>query len=378
MKIGIDGRLFGGQTGIGRYTTSLVTALVHLPERKDDLILLGTNTKARPIDGVRFIGCESKHRIVWSNLHAPYCIRTQGIGVYHAVDNLGLPLFAPKGDARYVLTVHDLVPLRFPSSVSWKHRWYFRLALGRLAHLADAIMVDSEATRQDLLGMYPRLEPRIQVVYLGIDHKRFFPTIGESRGDEIRRKYQIHHGPYILFVGVLEPKKNLPNLLRAFRRLREIWREGRHYQLVLAGPRGWMIEDIFSVAQEASLQEWVVIPGAIEDEDLPALYCGAEVFVFPSIYEGFGLPPLEAMACGVPVITSNTSSLPELVGDAAITVAPYDVEGLAAAMRRVLEDMALREGMRQKGIERVKSFSWEKTARQTLKIYEEVWVEGGG
>jgi len=376
MKIGIDGRLFGGQTGIGRYTTSLVTALVHLPEWKDDLILLGTNTKACPIDGVRFIGFESKHRIVWSNLHAPYCIRTQGIEVYHAVDNLGLPLFVPKGDARYVLTVHDLVPLRFPSSVSWKHRWYFRVALGHLVQLADVIIVDSEATKKDLLGVYPSLKPRIEVIYLGVDHKRFFPAAGWRRGDELRRKYQIRDEPYILFVGVLEPKKNLPSLLRAFGRLRGTWKDGRDYQLILAGPKGWMVEEILAVAEEMGFQGWVSIPGAIEDEDLPALYCGAEVFVFPSIYEGFGLPPLEAMACGVPVITSDTSSLPEVVGDAAITVAPADVEGLAAAMRRVLEDQTLREDMRQKGLKRVQSFSWEKTARQTLKVYEEVWAGG--
>lgn len=374
MKIGIDGRLYGGHTGIGRYTTSLVTALVRLPEWKDDLILLGTNARACLIDGVRFMGFESKHRIVWSNLHAPYCIRTRGIEVYHAVDNLGLPILFPKGDARYVLTVHDLVPLRFPASVSWKHRWYFRIALGHLVQLADVIIVDSEATKKDLLDVYPGLKSSIEVIYLGIDHTRFFQAAGGRLGDELRRKYQIRDEPYILFVGVLEPKKNLPNLLRAFERLRRTWKNGRDHQLVLAGPKGWMVEEIFSVAKEEGLQEWAIIPGAIEDEDLPALYCGAEVFVFPSIYEGFGLPPLEAMACGVPVITSDTSSLPEMVGDAAITVSPYDIEGLAAAMRRVLEDQTLREEMRQKGLQRVQYFSWEKTARQTLKVYEGVWA----
>ena len=178
----------------------------------------------------------------------------------------------------------------------------------------------------------------------------------------------------MLFVGNIEPRKNLTRLVEAYALLLR----RSHYRgpLILAGGQGWRNSEIFRCVEELELEKHVKFLGYVPDDVMPALMSGAEIFIYPSLYEGFGLPPLEAMACGTPVITSNVSSLPEVVGDAALMVDPHDVVALADAMHRVLTDRELREEMRRRGLERANEFSWEETARQTLRVYEEVHAKG--
>jgi glycosyltransferase involved in cell wall biosynthesis len=190
----------------------------------------------------------------------------------------------------------------------------------------------------------------------------------EGVRDRLRRRFGLNE-PYILYVGALTLRKNIARALEAFAEL-----NSSHPGLcfVLAGPSTWKKTPIASLLERLGITERVLLTGPLTDDDLPALYNGADLFVFPSLYEGFGLPPLEAMACGTPVVTSNASSLPEVVGDAAITVDPYDVDALSGAMRRVLTDPCLRDEMRQKGLARASGFTWERTARETVSVYRQV------
>jgi len=191
--------------------------------------------------------------------------------------------------------------------------------------------------------------------------------------EPILREYSVET-PYILYVGALESRKNLPRLLEAYTLLRQ-WSTG--WRLVIVGARKWKSSPIFETVQRLQLESHVTFTGYVADEHLPALYAGADLFAFPSLYEGFGLPVLEAMACGTPVVTSNSSSLPEVAGDAALLVDPYNVDEIAAAMRRILEDTNLAQELRMHGLARAAQFTWERTARETIEVYEKVLAEKG-
>ena len=210
-------------------------------------------------------------------------------------------------------------------------------------------------------------EDRVAVTLHGCE-ARFQPVADEASLRTVMAKYDLPPH-YVLALGNLEPRKNLTTLLQAFARLRQSAEVDPEIQLVLAGARGWLDKPIYRTVRSLGLENVVCFPGFIEDDDLPAVYHGAAVFVFPSLYEGFGLPVIEAMACGVPVISSNTSSMPEVAGGAAMLVDPLDADQMAAAIVRVLGDEGLRDGLRQQGIARARQFSWEAAARQTLDLY---------
>ena len=205
------------------------------------------------------------------------------------------------------------------------------------------------------------------MVYNG-KNERFKP-LNQKEVAEVKQKYNLDF-PFILFVGVLQPRKNIPTLIKAYYKLKK---EGIKDKLVITGGKGWQYKEIFETVERLNLQKEVIFTGHIPDDDLPKLYNAADLFAFPSLYEGFGIPPLEAMACGIPVITSNTGSLPEVVGDAGIMVDPYDIDGLAKAMYEVLNNEGLKEEMVKKGLERAKMFSWKKCAKEVLDVYEEAY-----
>jgi len=250
-----------------------------------------------------------------------------------------LPLVHPR---RSVVTIHDLGYYHEPDAHPPRQRAYLEWATRYNAQSAAHIIVDSEATKRDLVSILGISAEKIRVVYLGVD-ERFRPLRDPVQIAAAKATYGIA-SPYILYVGTLQPRKNLVRLVEAFGRVVRAVETGYEgaspyaggargkLSLVLAGGKGWWYEDIFRTVQEMELGSRVIFPGYVKDDDLPALYSGAELFVFPSLYEGFGLPILEAMACGAPVVCSNASSLPEVAGDAALTVAPDDVAGLAAAL----------------------------------------------
>jgi glycosyltransferase involved in cell wall biosynthesis len=266
-----------------------------------------------------------------------------------------------------VLSVHDLALMRFPELGGATLAGVVertRRAVGE----ARLILASSDATRRDLIELAAAPAERVRVVHLGCDAS-FHPLPVEAARAVVRQRYGVD-APYLLHLGTLEPRKNLARLVRAYARLRGELRDPP--SLVLAGERGWKCDDVFRLVDELNLRAQVRFTGRVDDADLPVLFNAAAVFVYPSLYEGFGLPPLEAMACGVPVVCSNVASLPEVVGDAALLVDPLDEEGLTAALRRVLEEPALRADLRQRGLERARRFSWQRCAEATLAAYADV------
>jgi glycosyltransferase involved in cell wall biosynthesis len=277
-----------------------------------------------------------------------------------------LPLFHPR---RSVATVHDLGFRYYPEAHRPADRRYLAWATAWNARRSTAVLADSQATRSDLVWEYGVSESKVHVVYLGRDES-LIPVTDPEALEKTRVRYGLGKR-YLLYVGTLQPRKNLGRMVEAFARLASAPLMV-DVQLVLAGRRGWLYEDLFSQVRRQGLQERILFPGYVDEADLAALYSGALGYVFPSLYEGFGMPVLEAQACGVPVMTSNNSSLPEVAGDAALLVDPTDVDAIADAILRLATDEALRARLVERGFENVKRFSWEKCARETLEVLESV------
>jgi len=275
------------------------------------------------------------------------------------------PLIIKPSD-RYVCTIHDLTPILYPQ---YHPRWrtiYSRIAIPRLIRCSDKIIADSLQTKRDLISCYHITEDKISVIYLGASKE--YKKMDDQTVDAIRRKYNLNN-PFILFIGNLEPRKNIPNLIRAFSRCRK---QNADLKLVIAGKKGWMFKEIFDTITELNLEKSVIYLDYVPHEDLPGLYNAAMIFVFVPFYEGFGLPVLEAMQCGTAVITSNTSSLPEIVGEKGIMVDPLDVVELAEKMTLFISDEHLRQENIRYNLSQCQQFSWEKCAQQTAEVYEEV------
>jgi len=374
LRIGIDAKVLMSRTsGIGRYAINLVRSLLMaLPERHhaiEIVLFTGPQTSRSVLE--TFSGpyhehfCAARSSLLRSLFSLPRGIVQQSVNVFHGLDHVGLPLFFKRG--AYVITVHDVIPLLFPQLFTVKHRCVVRAGFARVAKQADMVIVPSSAVQHDVQQQLRIDEDRVVVIPEGCE-PRFRPLTDPEPLHRVRTKYGLPP-LYMLCLSTLEPRKNIPTLLHAFARLRPTLHGEPALHLVVAGARGWREQAIFQTVKSLGLERAVCFPGFIDDEDLPALYGGALLFVFPSLYEGFGLPVLEAMGCGVPVIASNTSALPEVAGEAALLVDPGDVEGMAAAMAAVVDSASLREHLRQKGFVRAQSFSWETTARKTLDLY---------
>jgi glycosyltransferase involved in cell wall biosynthesis len=286
---------------------------------------------------------------------------TGAVDIFHSPDFVLPPLHR----ARTLVTVHDLSFIRYPECADVNLRAYLNKVVPRSVHRADLVLADSQNTKDDLVELLGVEANKIEVIYPGVE-ERFRPIEDQTVLEQVRRRYNLPPR-FILGLGTLQPRKNFATLVEAFADLRFAICDLR---LVIAGGKGWLYDEIFVAVERLGLEEQVVFPGFVADEDLPALYNLAELFVFPSLYEGFGMPPLEAMACGTPVVTSNASSLPEVVGEAGLIVEATDTRALAEAMKRVLEDNALREGMIAKGLEQARKFTWEKSVSKLLSLYE--------
>lgn len=285
-----------------------------------------------------------------------------GVDLFHATDHL-LPRLA---SVPSVFTLHDLTCRLMPAAHTPLNRWFHLLLLPHFLRQAAAVIAVSECTRRDAVRLYGLDEGKVHVVHEGVSPH--FRPAGAAEVAAVRRKYGLPER-YILHVGTIEPRKNLVTLLDAWAALR---REGAPQRLVIAGRRGWRCGAFFARLRELGVEEEVTLPGFVEETDLPALYSAADLFAFPSLYEGFGLPVLEAMACGVPVVCSCTSSLPEVAGEAALLLDPHDPAAWAGAMGRALADPALREGLRAAGLAHARRFTWQAAARRTQQVYRAV------
>jgi glycosyltransferase involved in cell wall biosynthesis len=307
-------------------------------------------------------------RVLWEQSGLPIELRRLGVDVYHGPGYV-VPLFKV---CPQITTVHDLTAYLYPETHEFFSSWYYRLLMPWSVKAADRVIAVSTSAKGDLMRLLGVPPEKICVIHHGKD-ERFTPHRDESRLTKVRRKYGITK-KMILFVGGIDLRKNPAGLVRAFAMLKSL--HGSH-MLVLTGGFGEHYESIRARLPEWGVEDHVLFPGYVPNEELADLYRLAEVFVYPSLYEGFGLPVLEAMACGVPVITSKVSAMPEIAGDAAILVEPNNIEDLAAAIERVLANTALRQGLVEKGLRRSQLFSWKKAACDTLDLYRKVAAHAG-
>ena len=360
------------RAGLGRYAHELVRALVaqgkheytafyhqrgqaHLDPPIDALLQRTTRLSVKP------------WRLVTMLAHfsgLPQDGMFPGADIFHATEHL-LPRLH---HIRSVFTLHDLIFRFDPGSHLPLNRIYLNLMMPRFLRAADVVISVSECSKRDAINLYGTPEEKIHVVPEGVD-ARFTPSDDPIRLAQVREKYKLPER-YVLFVSTIEPRKNLPVLFDALALRREQGLE--MWPLVVVGKLGWLYEPILNRITGLGLQDWIFQTGFVADEDLPVLYSAAALHVMPSRYEGFGLSVLEAMACGTPVVCSNTSSLPEVAGQAALLVPPDDIRGWAEAISRLWNDDLLRARLRERGLAQAAHFTWQNAARETLAIYEQV------
>lgn len=367
MRIGIDARLvYYSQAGIGQYIMRLVEAMAQLrPPDTEFLLLQSRKDKTQLVANHRFSRVS-----LWTPSH--HWLEQQALRVEVSplrLDLLHSPDFIPpfRRNCKSVITVHDLAFLLYPHFLTKEAARYYS-QIDQAVRSTDHIIAVSQATKQDTIKQLGVPANKITVIHEA-PHPIHRPLDKNTACQHVSKKFGLDAG-FILFVSTLEPRKNLPGLLHAYRLLRDNYK--RKELLVLAGSPGWLTEEVYAAVERLDLAEHVVFLGRVTTPDLLYLYNVARVLVHPSFYEGFGLPPLEAMTCGTPTIVSNVSSLPEVVGDAALMVDPHDVEELAVAMWRVLTDEDLRADLCTKGLKRAASFSWKRAAAETMEVYRKV------
>ena len=305
-------------------------------------------------------------RILWEQTALPPALKKSGADLLHA-----LAFVSPLANRLpTVLTIYDLSFVRFPQLFRPFNRWYLRTFSRISARRADAVIAISESTRRDVISAFGVNPNRVHTVYCGAD-EIFRPLPAETIA-AFRAEKNLP-ARFIFRLGTIEPRKNVEGVIRAYAAWRQ--RDPSAPLLVIGGGKGWYYRQVFRLVESLGLAEHIRFPGYIPQDELPLWYNAASVFVYPSHFEGFGLPVLEAMACGTPVVTSDVSSLPEVAGDAALLVSPSDTDGLSRAMARAFDDAALAQSLRERGLRRAGQFSWEKTARQTLEIYRAVLTE---
>jgi glycosyltransferase involved in cell wall biosynthesis len=357
--------------GIGRLTRELIAALGRRPdENQYRLFVAGAQRTQLPLaPAPRFAWCPTPITPVnlarlWYRLGLPLPVETftGGVDLYHATD-FTLPPTLP--GTRTLLTVHDLSFVRVPETASPRLKAYLDAVVPRSCRRADHILADSQATKDDLVELYQLPADKITVLLSGVD-ARFKPVADPQLRAAVREKYNLGQQPYIFAIGTVQPRKNYGRLIEALAHLRAL---GHDVTLVIAGGKGWLEDPIYQALDKLRLREQVRFIGFADDADLPTLYSEARCLAFPSLYEGFGLPILEAMACGTPVITSHVSSMPEAAGDAALLISPTDVDAITAALEQVVSDEHLRLSLIERGYTQAARFTWDTSAQQLQSVY---------
>lgn len=367
VRIGIDGTpLLGPRSGVGFYTGRLLAAMLACNSEWDYLLYSNRPLGALEpeLSGARqIISRLPSKRLVWMQFLLPAQIRRSQPDLCH-FPNAMAPIWQPKP---FILTIHDASLFLFSHYHPRTRLMSIRLTLPFLARRAAAIICVSHHARTELTRILNLDPERVHVVYEAAP-ATFQPVTDPHCLEGLRRKYRLPER-FLLHVGTLEPRKNLPRLIRA---LYEIRRRGCDIKLVLVGARGWQLDSFDEEIERLSLQDAVHFTGYVPSTDLPGLFSLATLFVFPSLYEGFGLPPIEAMACGTPVLTSNRGSLPEICGDAAYLVDPEDEQALADGLFALLSDADWRTELARCGLAHARTFSWERAASETVAVYREV------
>ena len=372
MRVAIDTRKVH-DFGIGTYIRNLLRQLARIDRETEYVLLcreqdLGIAAQLGP--NFRTIREPSPNYSLREQIHIPWVLRRERPDVYHAPHYV-LP---PAVFCRSVVTIHDCIHLMFPQYLPNRAAFaYARASMWAAVHRSDRILTVSAASKRDILRLFDVPPEKVVVVYNAID-EHFSTEPSPEHISRVRERYQLDH-QFVLYVGNIKPHKNLVRLIEAFSRLRQ---DHGDIKLLIIGDEISKLPALRRAVHSHKLHKHVRFLGYLKDDTLTVLYRLAAVFVFPSLYEGFGLPPLEAMASGTPVVTSNLSSLPEVTGDAAVLVDPYDVDSIEHGIRRVLDDPALADDLRRKGLQRAREFSWERSVEETLRVYRDVAGRGQG
>jgi glycosyltransferase involved in cell wall biosynthesis len=367
MRIGVDTRLMHYQpAGISRYTWHLLQALAELDNVDEFVVFQHRKHRTPLIQQANFrratLFAPVHHRLEQAMLTAE--LMRFRFDLLHSTDFIP-PLYSP---IKSVITVHDLAFLHYPHFLTTESAAYYG-QIDKAIVKATHIIVPSEYTRQDLIAQLGSPADKVTVIHEAAN-PIFKPLPFAETLHAVRNRYHLPER-FVLSVGTIEPRKNINGLLQAFAHLRDKYAPG-DVMLAIAGSKGWLYEETLELVKTLNLETQVRFLGRVPDEDLHQLYVAARCHVHPAHYEGFGLPPLEAMACGTPTIVSNISSLPEVVGDAALLVNPLDFEEIAVAMHRLLTDDDLHAELSKKGLQRACVFSWERAAHRTLDVYRKV------
>ncbi|NLM34313.1 MAG: glycosyltransferase family 4 protein [Clostridiales bacterium] len=371
MKIGIDGRAakwYRG-TGIGNYTYQLIKTinqldtfnnyLLFMPDKSSTDIEFNNNFAVRNIT-------DNNSNNFWDEVNIPNILHYNEVELYHVPQNgIGLPMDKP---CKMVITLHDIIPYKMPETVGPSYLKIFLEQIPKIIPQCDGIITVSNFSKEDIMREFDFPGEKIFVTHLAPED--IYKPKDKKISKELVKSYYGIEDDYILYIGGFSPRKNILGLIEAFSKLVDKYKN--NIKLVIAGKKGISYERYRNRAESLEILDKVIFPGFIPIEHLPYLYSAAELFTYPSFYEGFGLPPVEAMACGTPVIASNTTSIPEIVGNNAILINPWDTDELFEAMLKVLEDNILKENLITKGFIRASQLSWDSTARQTLKAYNKI------
>jgi glycosyltransferase involved in cell wall biosynthesis len=356
--------------GLGRYAGEIARALAEYKSQHKLSLFYNCAGEAELPDYLRHLPYRTvkagnkpwRMKVLLSQMtHWPMDKTFGAVEIFHATNHL----LAHFRQARTVYTLHDLIFLRYPEYHLPYNRWYLTFAMPHYLRAADVIVTPSEWSKRDAIHYYGLPESKIKVIHEA-PAPTFQPITDPANLARVKQQYHLPQ-KFILNVGTIEPRKNLSRLLEAFKPLLAHWPD---LKLVLIGKKGWLYEPFFQRLQALGLEEHVIFPGYVAEADLPAFYQLAEVFVFPSLSEGFGLPPLEAMACGVPVVSSNSSSLPEVVGEAGLLVDPTDTAALHQALHRILADGELRAELKWRGLVHAQNFSWRRAVDELEEVYQ--------
>ena len=367
------------KSGIGVYTYEISKCL----QKYSDITLCGDifnfinrNNIEKDIDGLNFnknifsLFPYGVYRRVWNYVPIRYnWLFNDESDIYHFF-NFIVP---PRIKGKVITTIHDMTYVLYPETMDIRNLKRIKNDIQYSVNRADKIITVSESSKKDIIKFLSVDEAKIEVVYNGVEYDKFNKSYSEDEKSKIRVKYTLPKN-YILYMGTLEPRKNIESIIEAFSLFKkENTVSNQNIKLVIAGKKGWLFENIFKLVNKLSLKDDVIFTDYIDENDKSIIYNMASLFVFPSLYEGFGIPVLEAMASSVPVITSNVSSLPEVAGDAAILVEPKDIKSIAKYMDKVLADKELRNNLIKKGHEQAKKFTWESSTKKLVNIYRDLY-----
>jgi len=373
-NIAINGLFLNKEnTGGGRYLTDLINGL--RPYSKNFNFFLFLKNRAiqqfNASPDFHYINCGiiptlRLYRIFWENLFLPKILETKKIDLYHATA-FALPA---KIKCKTVITIFDMTFFRMPDVHQKRKVFYFKKMIPLALKKADKIIAISNQTKNDIIDLGGINPKKIKVIYIGVGED-FAPVNNQNLIERVKVKYSLPQ-KYILFVGAIEPRKNLKNLVLAYAKLKK---KGCYHKLVISGRFGWNYKDVLAEIKKERLENEIIFTNYVLQGDLPLIYNGADLFVYPSLYEGFGIPVMEAMACGIPVVTSNTSSLPEITQGAAVLVDPLDHESIFQGMDKILKDKSLAAELSVKGTNRAKLFSTRKMTEDTISLYRDILNE---